>query len=63
MIVLLHQLLQPLNAFIQRRLHARRCRRESLALMGLAQHELNDLAVGQSELPGLLGDPSLKPYP
>jgi hypothetical protein len=31
--------------------------------MGLAQHELNDLAVGHSELPGLLGDPSLKPDP
>lgn len=57
----LHHLFQRLLARIQHRRQAQRRRRDFSALLGLSQHELNDLAVGRSELPGWQSGPALAP--
>ena len=46
--------LQHLVSRVRHHLHERARRRDTRALLALAQHELNDLGIGHSELVGLM---------
>ncbi len=57
----LQPILNHLRARLQHSLDVRRSQRDLSALRGLTQHELNDLAIGSSELPAVFSAQGLQP--